>query len=181
MRKVIFSVTNSLDNYIARKDGSFDWLLHSDESIEVMKEMWPRFDAIVMGRRTYDVATANMSEADREKMKDLHAGITTYVFSRTLSAPAAIDAVVVNSDPGEFVRDLKQQGGKDIMVMGGGELARSLFEAGVIDEMTFNIQPILLGSGIPLFHEMPRQIDLELIQSRPMKNGCVYVKYRVKK
>ena len=78
------------------------------------------------------------------------------------------------------VRDLTGQDGKDICLMGGGELARSLFEAGLIDEIGFNIHPVLLGSGIPLFHPMNRQIDLELLECRPFKNGCVYVSYRVK-
>jgi dihydrofolate reductase len=55
-----------------------------------------------------------------------------------------------------------------------------LFEAGLIDEIGFNIHPVLLGSGIPLYYEMPRQIDLELIQSQTFKNGCVYVLYRVR-
>ena len=64
--------------------------------------------------------------------------------------------------------------------MGGGDLARTLFEAGVIDEIGFNIHPVLLGSGIPLFHQMKKQIDLEFIECRPFKNGCVYVLYRVK-
>jgi dihydrofolate reductase len=61
--------------------------------------------------------------------------------------------------------------------MGGGDLARSFFEAGVIDEVGFNIQPVLLG--VPLCHEMTRQIDLKLLESRPFKNGCVLVEYRV--
>jgi dihydrofolate reductase len=77
-------------------------------------------------------------------------------------------------------RGLKEQDGKDVCVMGGGEFAKSLFEAGVIDEIGFNIHSVLLGSGIPLFHKMSRQIDLELIESRALKNGCVYVLYRVK-
>jgi dihydrofolate reductase len=64
--------------------------------------------------------------------------------------------------------------------MGGGELARSLFEAGLIDEIGFNIHPILLGSGVPLFHPMGHQIDLELRECRALKSGCVYVSYRVK-
>jgi dihydrofolate reductase len=80
----------------------------------------------------------------------------------------------------EFVRDLKEQDGKDICLMGGGELARSLFEAGLIDEIGFNIHPVLLGSGIPLFHPMSRQIDLELLECRALSNGCVYVTYRVR-
>ena len=59
-------------------------------------------------------------------------------------------------------------------------MARSLFEADLIDELGFNIHPVLLGSGIPLFHEMKRQINLELLECQPFKNGCVLVKYRVK-
>jgi dihydrofolate reductase len=64
--------------------------------------------------------------------------------------------------------------------MGGGLLAKSLFEAGLIDEIGFNIHPVLLGSGIPLFHAMNRQIDLELLECKTFKNGCVLVTYRVK-
>jgi dihydrofolate reductase len=75
---------------------------------------------------------------------------------------------------------LKKQKGKDICVMGGGELGKSLLEAGVVDEIGFNIHPVLLGSGIPLFHLMKRQIDLELLECSPFKNGCVLVRYRVK-
>jgi dihydrofolate reductase len=65
--------------------------------------------------------------------------------------------------------------------MGGGELARPLFEAGLIDEVGFNIHPVLLGSGIPLFHTMNRQIDLELRDCKVFKNGCVLVSYGVKR
>jgi dihydrofolate reductase len=87
---------------------------------------------------------------------------------------------VVRDDAAEFVRGLKKQDGKDICLMGGGELARPLFEAGLIDEIGFNIHPVLLGSGIPLFHPMSLQIDLELKECRRFKNGCVYALYRVK-
>ena len=61
------------------------------------------------------------------------------------------------------------------------QLARSLLEGGVIDEIGFNVHPVMLGEGIPLFHEMKRQIDLELLDCRRFNNGCVYVLYRVKK
>lgn len=63
--------------------------------------------------------------------------------------------------------------------MGGGELARSLFEADLIDEVGFNLHPVLLGAGIPAFHPMSRQINLELATSRVFKNGCMLLTYRV--
>ena len=107
-------------------------------------------------------------------------GMKTYVFSRTLAERSDDGVALIRGDAADFVRDLKVQEGKDICLMGGGELARSLFEAGLIDEIGFNIHPVLLGSGIPLFHPMSRQIDLELLDCRALKNGCVYVTYRVR-
>lgn len=180
MRKVTFGGANSLDNYLARNDGSVDWLMWSDEAGEIMKEYWSHIDTMVMGRKTWDVAVASAPKSKKKKLADPYGGIKTYVFSRTLEAGERDGAVILNSDPGEFVRELKQQAGKEICIMGGGDLARSLFEVGVIDEIGFNIHPVLLGTGIPLFHQMTRQIDLELIECRPFKNGCVYVLYRVK-
>ena len=182
MRKASFGGANSLDNYIARSDGSYDWLLWGDDVTEIMKEYWPKIDTIVMGRKTWDVTQANMPKSKKKRKEVLpHGEMKTYVFSRTLEAGETEDgAIIVNDDPGEFVRNLKQQEGKEICIMGGGLLGRELLEAGVIDEVGFNIHPVLLGSGIPLFHEMKRQIDLELIESRQLKNGCVYVRYRVK-
>jgi dihydrofolate reductase len=107
-------------------------------------------------------------------------GVKNYVFSSTIPAPPDSEVVVVREDAVGFVRDLKAQEGKSICMMGGGELARSLFEADLIDVIGFNIHPVLLGAGIPLFHPMSRQIDLELKECRAFKNGCVYVLYRVR-
>jgi dihydrofolate reductase len=64
--------------------------------------------------------------------------------------------------------------------MGGGELAKSLFEAKVIDEICLGIHPVLLGSGIPLFLPMRGQVDMKLLESKSFKNGVVLVRYRVK-
>jgi dihydrofolate reductase len=173
MRKVTFGGANSLDNYIARPDHAVDWLLWGDEAAAVMTDFWKSIDTVLMGRKTYEVAVRMGQEAGSP-------GMTTYVFSRTLTE-ASDGVTLVREDAAGFVRGLKEQSGKDICLMGGGELARSLFEAGLIDEIGFNIHPVLLGSGIPLFHPMSQQIDLELLECRPFKNGCVYVTYRVKK
>jgi dihydrofolate reductase len=172
MRKITFGGANSLDNYFARADHAVDWLMWSDEAAAVMADYWKTIDTILMGRKTYEVA-----------LRSGHGGssqMTTYVFSRTLPAGTRGGATIVSQDAVDFVRELKGQDGKDICLMGGGELARPLFEAGLIDEIGFNIHPVLLGSGIPLFHPMSRQIDLELRECRTFKNGCVLVSYRVK-
>ena len=175
MRKVTFGGANSLDNYIARKDDSFDWIMHGKEAAEYMKDYWKTIDTMLMGRKTYEV-TLKYSGGQG----DLHPGVKTYVFSRTLKESGNKSVELVKEDAAEFVRKLKKQKGKDICVMGGGEFAKTLFEAGLIDEIGFNIHPVLLGSGIPLFHEMKQQINLELLECKPFTNGCVLVTYRVK-
>ena len=173
MRKVTFGGANSLDNYIARTDGAYDWILWSKEAAAYMKAYWKTIDTMVMGRKTYEVALNNGGTS-------YLGGLKTYVFSRTLKDIPAKGVELIREDAAAFVRRLKKQQGKGICVMGGGELARSLFEADLIDELGFNIHPVLLGAGIPLFHEMKRQINLELLECQPFKNGCVLVTYRVK-
>ena len=176
MRKVTFGGANSLDNYIARKDDSFDWIMHGKEANEYMENYFKTIDTMLMGRKTYEVAL-KMSGG---KGLPYHQGVKTYVFSRTMKESGDKSVELVKEDAAEFVRKLKKQEGKDICVMGGGDFAKTLFEAGLIDEIGFNIHPILLGSGIPLFHEMKQQINLELLECKPFKNGCVLVTYRVK-
>lgn len=178
MRKVTFGGANSLDNYFARKDHSVDWLMWSDEAGKIMSSYWKTIDTVVMGRKTYEVAVRR--DKSGKKSKNPYPGIKTYVFSRTLKTVEDRSVEIVSTDAAEFVRKLKQEEGKDICVMGGGDFAKTLFEADLIDEVGFNIHPVLLGQGIPLFHEMTRQINLELIECRTFKNGCVYVAYRVK-
>jgi dihydrofolate reductase len=139
-----------------------------------MADYWKTIDTVLMGRKTYEVA------ARQGKGGEGYSGVKTYVFSRTLADGPHEGVTVVREDAAGFVRDLKGQDGRDICLLGGGELAKSLFEAGLIDEIGFNVHPVLLGSGIPLFHPMSRQIELELKECRPFKNGCVYLTYRVK-
>jgi dihydrofolate reductase len=171
MRKVTFRVANSLDNYIGRQDGSFDWILQSEDSSSSLAEFWKTIDTVLWGRKTYDLVKGRMPA---------YKGVKNYVFSRTLKESADQGVELINGDAAEFVKDLKKQEGQDIFVMGGGELAKSLFEADLIDEVGMNIHPVLLGSGIALFHKMKRQINLELIECKTFSDGCVFVSYRAK-
>ena len=172
MRKVTFGGAISLDNFIARKDDSVDWLLWNTEVNSIMKSFWKTIDTVVMGRRTYEVAMKSGNAA--------YTGVKNYVFSRTIKKSPDKRIEIISQDAADFVRVLKNEKGKGICVMGGGILAQSLFEADLIDEIGFNIHPVLLGSGIPLFHEMTRQINLEFLECKQLTNGCVVLSHRVK-
>ena len=175
MRKVIFGGANSLDNFIARKDDAVDWLLFSKDVQKIMTDMWENIDTIVMGRKTYEVAQRMGGGSGG------YPGVKTYVFSRTIKKSNSKKLFFVNEDAVAYVRRLKEEKeGKDICVMGGGVLAKSLFEADLIDEIGFNIHPVLLVSGIPLFYEMSRQIDLELKECKQLSSGCVLLTYKIK-
>jgi dihydrofolate reductase len=171
-RKLTFGCANSLDNFIARPDHGVDWLMWSDEVAALASSLWKTLDTVLMGRKTYEAAV-------RAGQKDGYAGVKNYVFSRTLEPTANSMLTILNEDATAFVRRLKAEPGKGICLMGGGELAQPLFEAGLIDEVGVNIHPILLGNGIPLFRPMSRALKLELKEHRVLKNGCVYLLYAV--
>jgi dihydrofolate reductase len=171
MRTVTYGAACSLDGFIAGPQGEIDWLHMSSDVSSIMAKYWTSVDTILMGRKTYDVAQA-MGGGPATP------GVTgTYVFSRTLGR--VVGAQLVRDDAGAFVRALKQKPGKDICLLGGGELARSLFAEGVIDEVGLNIQPVLLGGGCPLFPDIGKRIRLDLIESRTIDGGCVLASYRV--
>jgi dihydrofolate reductase len=176
MRIVTYGAACSLDGFIAGKDGNMDWLHFSKDVQAIVGAYWKTIDTILMGRKTWSHAIAQGGGGGAGGSSK----IKTYVFSRTLKQLPGEGAQLVSSDPGQFVLDLKQQTGKGICVMGGGELARTLFQAGAIDEVGLNIHPLLLGSGVPLFPETGCRVKLELLESRTLDGGCVLANYRVR-
>jgi dihydrofolate reductase len=174
MRTVTFGGASSLDHYLARPDGDVEWLMWCSEAADAMVDYWKSVDTVLMGRKTYEVAVRGGQGSGYPHMKN-------YVFSRTLREDPGPNVKLVREDAAAFVRRLKEEDGKGICVMGGGEFARCLFEADLIDEVGLNLHPVLLGAGVPTFHSMNRQIDLELRECRAFKNGCVYLTYMVKR
>ena len=180
MRKVKYIVANSLDNFIARKDSAVDWLF-MDGTDYGMGDFFKSIDAVLLGRKTYEFALSqNPQPKKKSKKSKSNSGMKSYVFSRTLKLSPDDEAQVVSENAGAFVRSMKMEEGRDIWLMGGGELVRSLLLENVVDEISLNIHPLLLGSGIPLFPEIGKQIDLELIYSKVHKNGCIQVTYLVR-
>lgn len=170
-REVVFGGAVSLDFYFAGPDEAIDWLRWSDETAAVSAASWKGVDTMLMGRKTWEFALR------RGGGTGVGPGIRTFIFSRTL-AEAPERAELVSEDAAAFVARLKAEEGGKILVMGGGELGSALIEAGLVDEIGLNVHPVLLGGGIPAFRPMARRSELELIEARPLANGCVLIRYR---
>jgi dihydrofolate reductase len=178
MRKVVYSLTNSLDNFIARTDGGYDWILMGDEVMSEFPKFFASFDTILIGRKSYDQTLLQSPETGQETAGFM--GMKTYVFSRAMKESPNADVKIISDNAGEFVRSLKNESGKDIWLFGGGILAASLLRERLVDEISVAIQPILLGSGIPLFPDIGMQVDLQLLDCKTYNNGIVGLKYLVK-
>jgi dihydrofolate reductase len=176
MRKVIYGGACSLDGYFAGKDGAIDWLHMSKDVEDIMRKTWAATDTILVGRKTWEFARAMGGGGEIPGVK-----VKSYVFSRTLTSIAENDTELVTGDAGEFVRKLKAQPGKDIIVMSGGNFATSLLKEGLIDEIGMNIHPLLLGGGVPAFLDPGMRVNLELTECRQLEGGCVMVVYKVKR
>ena len=85
----------------------------------------------------------------------------------------------MKDDAVDFVRALKQAPGKDICLMGGGELAQSLLAEGLVDRIGLNIHPVLLGAGIPTFRDPGHRVKLTLTECRSLEGGCILAQYEV--
>jgi dihydrofolate reductase len=175
MRKVIYGGACSLDGMFAARDGAVDWLHFSKDVEAIMRESWASADTVLLGRKTWEWAASQQGPDDPSVT-----GVTSYVFSRTLTSIPDKNAQLVTSNAGDFVRKLKAAPGKDIIVMSGGNFATSLLKAGVIDEIGLNIHPLLLGAGPQAFLDTGGRIQLELLETRALDGGCVMVRYAVK-
>jgi dihydrofolate reductase len=188
MRKITYGGAVSLDGFLAGPNEEIDWLHFSKDVQEVMKEYWKDVDAVLMGRKTYEFAIAQHGGAKKTKSTNKKESTTkeskppvvhTYVFSRTLKEIDDPNYELVREDAVQFVRDLKQRPGKEICLMGGGELAQTLIGADLVDDVGLNIHPILLGSGIPTFRDPGQRVKLKLTECRQIEGGCILAKYQV--
>jgi dihydrofolate reductase len=140
-RRVRYQVAVTLDGFIAGPNGEYDWIV-MDPAID-FAALYKEFDTAVMGRKTYEVATAAGVDAAMP-------GIDVVVFSRTLPAATYPGVRILNDDPRQIVGTLKAKRGRDIWLFGGGKLFRTLLDAGLVDTVEVAVMPVLLGAGIPL-------------------------------
>jgi dihydrofolate reductase len=169
-RRVRYSVAMSLDGFIAGPNGEHDWII-MDPSLD-FAALFAQFDTLLMGRRTFEL----MRKSGGATM----AGMQTIVFSRTLR-PSDYPKMVVSGKVAETISSLKEKPGKDIWLFGGGELFRSVLDAGLIDTVEVAVIPVMLSQGVPLLPAGSRSPVLELIETKPLPTGSVLLSYALRK
>jgi dihydrofolate reductase len=175
-RKIIVNISTSADGYVARPDGNLDWLTDrpKPKGFYGLPEFGQSTDAKVLGRKTYDWA---LKMGARFAARDQH-----YVFSRQL-APGSVPAGVsfVNESISSFVERLRTQPGKNIWLMGGGEIIASFLDEDAIDEFILTVVPTFIGEGIPLLSPRHRTVALRLLGAQPFPDGVVQLHYEVQR
>jgi dihydrofolate reductase len=173
MRKGSLYIAASLDGYIARKDGAIDWLppITAEEDYGY-GAFFARIDTVLLGRKTYELMLTLGGQP--------YEGRRCVVFPRTPLAWRDSHAEFVSDDVAGFVRALRAEPGRDIWLVGGGEIVGACLNGGVIDEIILTVVPVLLGEGLPLFppqHCGDRQLRLR--ETRGFATGLVQLTYDV--
>ena len=172
-RKIVVNIATSADGYVARPNGDLEWLTNrpAPKGFYGMGKFMQSIDAKVLGRKTYEVSVQLGAKFDRH-----------YVFSRQ-PPPASVPAGVefVSGAIRKFAKRLKHEKGKNIWLMGGGDIIASFLDADAIDEFIVSIVPVFIGEGIPLIAPRHRHVPLHLHSVKPFPDGVVQVHYSVRK
>jgi dihydrofolate reductase len=170
MRKIRYSVAMSLDGYISGPNGDADWIVIDPELN--FSELWAQFDTLLMGRRTYEAATARLGKSSMQGMK-------VVVVSRTLKQADYPDTTILPELTRDNIQALRSQSNKDIWLMGGGELFHCLLEMRDVDTVEVSIVPVLLGGGTALLLPPAQHTKLILTNHKIYRSGLASLHYDV--
>jgi dihydrofolate reductase len=173
-RKIIVHIAASVDGYIARPDGNIDWLTDrpAPKGFYGMPTFMRSIDAKIIGRKTFDLSVKMGAPFSA---KSVH-----YVFSRQPPPPSVPAGVRFVTQPiGAFAKQLRAQPGKNIWMMGGGEIIASFLDEGAIDEFIISVIPTFIGDGIPLIAPRHRDVPLRLRSTKAFPDGVVQLHYDV--
>lgn len=172
MSYLAYYVASSLDGFIAHEDGSFDGFEWDDEVVADFFADLETFGTVLMGRKTYEVGLKEGKTSPYPAMRQI-------VFSRTMESSPDEAVELVRGDMAEFVRSLKSEADAPIWLCGGADVASTLMSAGLVDRVIVKLNPVVFGSGIPLFNEDAGHAALELKETKGYDCGIVLLRYDV--
>ncbi|MGA9390190.1 MAG: dihydrofolate reductase family protein [Candidatus Sulfotelmatobacter sp.] len=178
MRKVIVSNLASVDGFFEGSNKELDWHVVDDEFFAYAKDMLRNADTLFFGAVTYQLMAAYWPTAPSDEIAERMNNLPKVVFSRTLKSLDWNNSRLVSHNIPEEVSKLKQQAGKDIVVLGSAELASSLLQWGLVDEYRVIVNPVLLGKGRPLFTDITERIRLKLLATKVLASGVVMLSYQ---
>src|SRR5580700_4530096 len=168
MKRICYVVAMSLDGYIAGPNGEADWI-PMDPDMD-FAELWSRFDILLMGRKTYEMARTGFEQFGTQ-------GSEIVVASRTLRREDAPNVTIISELKLDAVASLRVQAKKDIWLFGGGELFRSLLTIGAVDSVEAALIPVLLGDGLRMLPSYAHRVSLKLVEHKPLRSGRMLLKY----
>lgn len=172
-RKIIVYIATSADGYIARPDGNVDWLNRPRTAGDYgMGEFFSTIDTVLWGRKTFGIGGNTRGYGGK---------IKNYVFTHHPPKAPMKGVEFVNEPIKEFAKRLRATTGKDIWMMGGGEIIASFLDAGEIDEFMIHVIPTFIGEGIPLIAPRHRSIELKLLSAKDYPDGVVRLHYKVER
>jgi dihydrofolate reductase len=174
MRKLIVSSLVSLDG-IHGEPQSWIGDYFDDQAAEESLAVLLDSDAMLMGRTTYEYFAPAFSPPAGPYLERINE-MRKYVFSSTLAAADWNNSTVIPGDPVAAVRELKQQGDRHLVIYGYGRLAQTLLEHGLVDQLNFVVNPVVVGSGTTLFRPGKRT-NLRLVSVTERRNGVVTLSY----
>ena len=178
MRKVILDLAVTLDGFIEGVNGETDWCIMDDDMD--FDSFLSSIDTIFYGRVSYDMwgnvqPDSNSSQEERAMWSKIHSK-KKYVFSSKLRKDS--NATFISSSLVEVVDEIRQKEGLDIWLYGGSKLTKTFMELELIDIYRISIHPILLGAGRPLFDNLKKRVNLELIDVNRFRSGVVQLIYK---
>jgi dihydrofolate reductase len=180
MRRIINSTYVTLDGVIENPQDWPSLASFSDEGTQVQITLLERCDAVLMGRNTYEGFAPVWSARSGDPLSDRMNALPKYVVATTLTDPQWHNTTVIDRDPIEVIRDLRQQPGADIVQYGFGRLAHALMAAGLLDELRLWVHPFFVGTGTAsdLLYRAGSSGSFDLADSTSLDSGIVILTYK---
>ncbi|MHC3123334.1 dihydrofolate reductase family protein [Acinetobacter sp. GN11] len=188
MRKLILFLHASLDSFVEGPNGAMDigWIAYDADLANHAKEILSTADTVIWGRVTYQMMhnywPAMLSNPEASEHERNHAEwiekTEKIVFSTTLDTVEWNNSRLVKDHVEEEINKLKQQSGKDMVILGSPRFAHYLMQLGLIDEYKITVSPVLIGSGLPLFQGIQQKTNLKLIENKTFASGAIGLHYQ---